>query len=78
MAEKKIVDAGVHGEKGTGYSGPDYGPFRCSNCAYFNPTTDGCSGEHMKKLSVRKKLPSGDILVEAHGCCVYFKTKGEK
>jgi len=70
-----INAAGVHGEKNTGYQGPKDGPFRCSACSYFNPSTDGCSGENMKKLSEREKLPSGDVLVEPQGCCVYFETK---
>jgi hypothetical protein len=73
--EKKINDAHVHGERGTGYQGPDDGPFRCSNCEYFNSSTDGCSGEMMKKFSTRRRLPSGDVLVAPHGCCVYFETK---
>lgn len=75
MAEKQINDEGVHGEKGTGYQGADDGPFRCSNCEYFNPTTDGCRGENMKKLSTRQHLPSGDVLVDPRGCCVYFESK---
>jgi hypothetical protein len=71
----KIIDEHVHGEAGTGYQGPDDGPFRCSNCKYFNSSTDGCSGEAMKKLSKRPRLPSGDVHVAAQGCCVYFEGK---
>jgi hypothetical protein len=74
--KKTVNSAGVHGEAGTGYEGPDEGPFRCSNCEYFNPTTDGCRGENMKKLSTREKLPSGDVLVQPGGVCVYFEGKG--
>jgi len=75
MTEKKIDDAAVHGEKGTGYEGPGDGPFRCSNCEYFNASTDGCSGKNMRKMSERPKLPSGDVKVDANGCCVYFESK---
>lgn len=73
MAEKQINDEHVHGEKGTGYA--EDGPFRCSNCEYFNATTDGCHGESMKEISKRQRLPSGDVLVDPRGCCVYFESK---
>lgn len=65
----------IKGEKGTGYAGPGDGPFRCSNCRHFNSTTDGCSSDPMKELSTRRRLKSGDVEVEAHGCCVYFDNK---
>jgi len=70
-----INEKAIKGEKNTGYEGPEGGPFRCSNCEYFNSTTDGCSQEDMKKHSRRKKLPSGDVLVEAGGCCIYEEHK---
>ena len=73
--EKKINSEAVHGEAGTGYQGPKDGPFRCSNCEYFNAATDGCSGENMKKMSELPRLPSGDVEVDPQGCCVYFETK---
>ena len=75
MTATTINSSGVHGEAGTGYQGPEDGPFRCSACEYFNRTTNGCSGENMKKLSNRPRLPSGDIEVDAGGCCVYFEGK---
>jgi hypothetical protein len=73
-----INEEAVHGETDTGYQDPKAGPFRCSNCKYFNASTDGCSGKSMKKLSQRKKLPSGDVLVDANGHCVYFESKGRE
>jgi hypothetical protein len=71
MAEEQAI----HGEEETGYAGPEEGPFRCSNCEYFNVSTDGCSNKHMKKLSHREHLPSGDILVAPGGCCIFFDGK---
>lgn len=73
-----INEAAVHGEKGTGYQAPKDGPFRCSNCEYFNASTDGCSGENMKKLSKLPTLPSGDVQVEAGAHCVYYEKKGRE
>lgn len=70
-----INQSAVHGEKGTGYAGPESGPFRCSNCEYFNRMTSGCSNAEMKELSTRKKLPSGDVEVDAGGCCIYFENR---
>ena len=70
-----INEKAIKGEAGTGYEGPEGGPFRCSNCEYFNSSTDGCSQEDMKKLSKRKRLPSGDVEVEPHGCCEYIERK---
>lgn len=75
MAEKKIDAAEISGEKYTGYAGPEDGPFHCSNCEYFNRVTDGCRNEAMKRLSTRKRLPSGDVLVEPNGCCIYEKNR---
>jgi transposase len=66
-----IEEKEIHGEKGTGYAGPEDGPFRCSNCKYFNRQTDGCSNKAMKKLSKRPRLPSGDVQVDPNGCCIY-------
>jgi hypothetical protein len=70
-----LNEKAIHGEKNTGYEGPEGGPFRCSNCEYFNASTDGCSQEDMKKYSARERLPSGDVEVEAGGCCEYIDRK---
>ena len=70
-----LNEAAIKGEKGTGYEGPAGGAFRCSNCEYFNVSTDGCSQEDMKKESKRPRLPSGDVLVEPGGCCEYVDRK---
>jgi hypothetical protein len=78
MAEQEkaeINSAAVHGEPGTGYEGPEDGPFHCANCEYFNKSTDGCRQEDMKKKSKRNRLPSGDVLVAPDGCCAYFEEK---
>lgn len=70
-----INEKAIKGEEGTGYEGPEGGAFRCSNCNYFNPTTDGCHQEDMKKKSKRPRLPSGDVLVQPGGCCEYIERK---
>jgi len=67
-----INEKAIKGEEGTGYEGPEGGAFRCSNCEYFNSTTDGCKQEDMKKKSKRERLPSGDVLVQPGGCCEYI------
>ena len=71
-----INEKAIKGEKNTGYEGPDGGPFRCSNCEYFNGTTDGCRQEDMREHSKREHLPSGDVLVDPNGCCEYIERKG--
>lgn len=71
-----INEKAIKGEASTGYEGPKGGPFRCSNCSYFNASTDGCHQDDMKENSKRERLPSGDVLVEPHGCCEYIERKG--
>lgn len=65
----------VHGEKGTGYQGPEDAPFRCSNCEYFRSTDNSCGGKSMMKLSQRSKTTDGRVKVSPEGCCVYFEEK---
>lgn len=72
---KKLVQinsAAVHGEPGTGYMGPEDGPFRCDHCEYFKDGT--CGNEEMLKLSKRAKS-NGRVKVDAGGCCIYFEEK---
>jgi hypothetical protein len=70
-----INEKAIHGEKNTGYEGPEGGAFRCSNCTYFNATSDSCGQEDMMKYSKREKLPSGRVEVDAGGCCEYIERK---
>lgn len=70
-----INEAAIKGEKGTGYEGPEHGAFRCSNCTYFNSTSDSCGQEDMMAQSKRPKLPSGRVEVQPGGCCEYIERK---
>jgi len=70
-----INEKAIKGEAGTGYEGPVGGAFRCGNCEYFNASTDGCHQDDMKENSKRPHLPSGDVEVEAGGCCEYIDRK---
>ena len=69
----QINSAAVHGEPGTGYMGPEDGPFRCDHCEYFKDNS--CGNEEMKKLSKRAKTSEGRVKVAADGCCIYFEEK---
>ena len=71
----QINEKAIKGEEGTGYEGPEGGAFRCSNCEYFNSSTDGCHQKDMKEKSKRQRLPSGDVLVQPGGCCEYIDRK---
>ncbi len=69
----QINSAAVHGEPGTGYMGPEDGPFRCGACEYFK--SGSCGNPEMKKLSKREKTSEGRVKVSEDGCCIYFEEK---
>ena len=74
MGAVSIDAAEVHGEKYTGYEGPeDKGPFECGNCNYFRSGTCG-----QKTMMAKSTLPKKDgrVKVEAKGCCEYVERKG--
>jgi hypothetical protein len=70
------IDASeVKGEPGTGYEGPEGGPFQCSNCRYFK---DGsCGQETMMERSAQPKTADGRVQVDPAGCCEYVDRAGE-
>ncbi len=70
-----VNEKAIKGEAGTGYEGPEGGPFRCSNCEYFRAADDSCGQKDMMEKSKRPKLPSGRVEVEAGGCCEYVERK---
>ena len=69
----QIDPAAIHGEKNTGYMGPEDGPFRCDHCEYYRESDSSCGGKSMKKLSKRAKTSDGRVKVEADGCCIYYE-----
>ena len=67
----QINSAAVHGEPGTGYEGPEDGPFTCSTCEYFK---DGsCGQKDFMEKSKRPKTSEGRVKVDPKGCCVYHE-----
>jgi hypothetical protein len=67
----QINQQAVKGEPGTGYEGPEYGPFSCSTCEYFKDNS--CGQKDFMEKSKRPKTPEGRVKVEAEGCCVYHE-----
>lgn len=51
------------------YMNAKQGPFRCSNCEYFN------SPNHCIKPEMIKVQDANPAIVEAGGCCNYFEKK---
>lgn len=72
---QQIDSTQVQGEPGTGYEGPEKGPFECSNCEYFNGT---CGQKTMMARSRLPKTPEGRVKVDPKGCCEYVERKGKE
>lgn len=70
-----IDQAAVKGEPGTGYEGPEKGPFACHNCEYFNGT---CGQKVMMAQSQLPKADDGRVQVDRDGCCEYVDRTGKK
>ena len=78
---KYIIQKGSQYDKiGTnraGYAAPKYGPFMCSNCRWFHGISKGtgnCSHPEVKAdLEIKKE--DDKPVVEAKGCCTFFKNK---
>ena len=69
------IDASqVKGESGTGYEGPQKGPFSCSNCEYFN--AGSCGQKTMMAESKRPRVAGGRVQVDPEGCCEYIDRIG--
>lgn len=74
----QIVTSQTHGEPGTGYEGPDKGPFECGNCEYFRSTDNSCGQKTMMERSKRERTKDKRVKVEAKGCCEYIERIGKK
>lgn len=72
----EVDQAAIQGEEGTGYEGPEKGPFECSNCEYFK--NDYCHNKLMMARSQRPKGKTGEVQVEPNGCCEYIERVGTK
>lgn len=71
----KINAAAIKGQPGTGYEGPEDGPFSCSTCEYFRPGENSCGQKDFMEKSKRPKTSEGRIKVEPKGCCIYHEKK---
>lgn len=79
VAEVNFVrKSAIKGEPGTGYEGPEGGPFECGNCEYFDVSDSGCDQPDMKRKSKRKRLRDGRVQVEREGCCEYVDRAGRE
>ena len=70
----KFVSISLKKEPKTDYV--DYKPGgskHCFNCSKFNKKASGCTGEKMKELSRRPRLPNGDVKVHPVGLCKFWK-----
>lgn len=56
------------GSKQSGYAGPEFGPFSCSNCTHFDGQG---SCDHPEVIND----PEVNGQVEADGCCNFFRSK---
>lgn len=72
----EVDQSAIQGEAGTGYEGPDKGPFACGNCEYFK---DGSCGQKlMMARSKQPKTDDGRVKVDPKGCCEYIERVGGK
>lgn len=78
MSQLTIDSSKVHGEPGTGYEGPQKGPFECGNCEYFRKADSSCGQETMMKVSKLARTKDGRVKVDEHGCCEYVERVGKK
>ena len=69
----QINSEAVHGEPGTGYEGPEDGPFSCSTCEYFRSSDNSCGQKDFMEKSKRSKISEGRVKVDAKGCCIYHE-----
>lgn len=72
----QIDSSHVKGEPGTGYEGPEKGPFSCSNCEYFSKGS--CGQSTMMERSKLPKTENGRVVVDPQGCCEYVDRKSQK
>lgn len=71
----QINSASIHGEPGTGYEGPEDGPFSCSTCEYFQEKDSSCGQKDFMKKSKREKTADGRVKVDPKGCCIYHESE---
>jgi hypothetical protein len=71
----QINQGAIKGEPGTGYEGPEDGPFSCSTCEYFQTKDSSCGQKDFMEKSKLPKTSEGRIKVAAEGCCVYHEAK---
>ena len=61
-------------EPKTGYQSHNPGSSKhCFNCSKFDREESGCTGEKMKELSTRPKLPNGDVKVHPVAYCKFWE-----
>lgn len=73
-----IDQSAVKGEPGTGYEGPERGPFACHNCEYFRLSNSTCGQKLMMARSNQPTAEDGRVKVDSHGCCEYVERVGGK
>src|ERR1035438_9665839 len=76
LKEIQIDSSHVNGEAGTGYEGPEKGPFSFSNCEFYSKGS--CGQSTMMERSKLPKTENGRVVVDPGGCCEYVNRKGEK
>lgn len=74
-------DPSPTGTKHSGYAGPEDGPFKCSNCVWFESGSAAsyspgeCEHPKVKADPDLAKAPDGDAIVSRDGCCEYQRSK---
>jgi hypothetical protein len=71
-----IDSSQVKGEAGTGYEGPENGPFSCANCEYFR--AGSCGQKTMMERSSLPRTENDRVIVDPNGCCEYVHRKSKK
>ena len=72
----QIDSSQVKGEAGTGYEGPEKGPFACHNCEYFK--AGSCGQKTMMAESRLPRVDGGRVKVAPDGCCEYVDRIGKR
>lgn len=63
------------GTKKAGYAGPEFGPFRCGSCVWFQfgKSVGLCNHPEVKQDPEIEKNDQGQAIVKQDGCCNKFR-----
>jgi len=71
-------DAAPIGTRLSGYAGPESGPFECGNCIHFEDEGSTCKHPAVIGDPEIEKNENGLAIVEAEGCCNFFRPSPQK